>query len=159
MDKTTVEARTAETILQTPYVVKAGDKEYKIARPTPATLIEVSKHIARLPKDEKIDENDVARYILSVASAHYPTLIEIATVLVCGAQPPTANPIRAICRKIRLREVRNALRYKATNEEVWHIISSCLSYQQIGFFLNNIISLAGANVTAPTKTGVTAHGD
>lgn len=149
----TAEARAAATVLQKPYEVTAGGRTYRVARPTPATLIEVSRLVKTLPSAD-IAGDRAAAWILGNAARHYPTVLRIAATLICGVRP---QGLWGGDREIK--SVESRLRHEASNEEVWTIISSCLSYQQIGFFLNNIISLGAANVTSPTRTSATAHGE
>ena len=58
--KQTIEDKVAKTILQQPEEIKVGDKTYKVAPPSVATLILISGAVSRLPhihlNDEKIME-------------------------------------------------------------------------------------------------------
>ena len=160
-----VEQQVSDTILQKPLTVTAGGKTYDVARPTPATLIEVSACIASLPKVENIDKDKIVPYTLSIAKEYYPTLLRIAAILIIGAKAIKQEREESVTRGWRwpfgktrekgkgiVDSLVEELKYNASNEEVNNIIASCLSYQEIGFFLSTIISLGEANVLETTKT-------
>ena len=166
-----VEDRVAETILQKPMELKVGGQVYKVAKPTLATLIEVSRYIAMLPKADEIDKNDYISYILLNASKYGRVLANIAAVLIVGINQDTKVPQNENCKKIRwfwqkkkagkIEAMADEIMNSASCQEISEIISGALSYQSIGFFLSTIISLSGVNVSEKTKndTEATAPGE
>lgn len=166
-----LENRASEVILQKPLELKIGNNVYKVAKPTLATLIEVSKYVSMLPKSEITDKENIVPYILSNASKYGQILASIAAVLIVGISRDTKLPENENKRKIRWpweKVKRNKIEImteeiinSASCEEISKIISGALSYQSIGFFLSTIISLSGANVTEKTKkeTEATAPGE
>ena len=168
-----LEQRTAETLLQKPLEIVIGDKEYEVAKPTFATLIEVSRYIAKLPKSESLDKNNVVPFILDNAEKYGNVLAEIAAVMILGAQ----NIKKVTAKRVKSRflwfkryetvqisnveQLAHEISMNASCEELSIIISQALSHQNIGFFLSTIISLSGANLSEPTKnaTEATAHGE
>lgn len=167
------ENKTADTILQKPYEVEAGGKTYTIARPTLATLIEVSKYISGMPKMEDMQKGDILPFVLSHAKDCGEAFGRIAATLIIGAaniSEPNRKSVKpkllGFIRKSKkgnsnVDKLSRELTLNASMEEIFNIISAGLSYQKIGFFLNSIIFLSGANVLEKTKseTEVTASGD
>lgn len=159
-----VEQKAADTILQKPIEVKVGSKTYEVAKPTLATLMEVSRYISLLPDAGTIDENNIVPFILSNASQTGAILAKIAAVLIVGAQN-----IQKIAQrrkkgfliwfsrkdtevKTNVDVLSEEIAKNVTCEELNKIISEALSHQRIGFFLSSIISLKGANVSEKTKS-------
>ena len=159
-----VEEKAADTILQKPIEVKVGSKTYEVAKPTLATLMEVSKYISLLPDAGTIDKNDIVPFILSNASNAGAILAKIAAVLIIGAQG-----IQKIAQKRKKRAflwfyrtctetksnvdaLSEEIAINVSCEELNGIISEALSHQSIGFFLSSIISLKGASISEKTKS-------
>lgn len=166
-----LEDRTAEAILQKPLEIKVGNKVYKVAKPTLATLMEVSRYVSKLPKSFHEDSNDLVPYILANANKYGRILAIIAAVLIVGIGNGIKRPqiekkpkIRWFWKKKKSDKIEimaDEIMNTASCEEICNIISVALSYQHIGFFLSTIISLSGANVSERTKTEIeaTAPGD
>ena len=168
-----IEGKTADAISQRPLVVSAGGKEYHVARPTLGTLIEISRHVGRLPRVGKVERKDIVPYILSMAGDSGETVARIAAILVIGEgnieYRTERRPIGRFLWLTRYGTVKvsnvdtlaDELRHNASPEEISVLVREALGYQNIGFFLSTIISLAGANVLEPTMsgTGATASGD
>lgn len=158
--KENVESRTAETILQKPFVVRAGGKEYEVARPTPATLIEVSALVRRMGDPGRMRKSDIVPYSLSVADRDYPLLLRVAATLIVGVRKPgRAAWLKWPFHRDERKRIEDELRYGASPRELTEIVTSCLSFQDIGFFLSTIISLKEINVTRPTRKGATVSGE
>lgn len=166
-----IENKTADTILQKPIELKVGGNVYYVAKPTLATLIEVSRCISMLPKVGKIDNNEVIPFILSNASKYGRILAHIAAILIVGigndkktSKNKNKWKIRWFQKKKRQSKIdlmTEEIMNNASCKEISEIISGALSYQGIGFFLSTIISLSGANVIEKTKseTEATALGE
>lgn len=164
-----VEDRSAEVLLQKPLELRVGDNVYKVAKPTLATLMEVSRYVAMLPKSEITDKNDIVPYILSNASKYGRVLANIAAVLIVGIGNGVKVPQNENSKKIRwfwkkkkpskIEIMSEEIMNNASCQEISEIISGALSYQSIGFFLSTIISLSGTSISSPTKTEATAPGE
>lgn len=166
-----IEQKVADTLLQKPCLVKAGDKEYTVARPTLATLIEVSRYISQLPISDKIGKDGIIPFVLANAKDSGPVLANIAAVLIIGAKNMEKVPEKRnkwhfpwFKKKTKESEVEKLSRELINNascQEISAIIIAALSYHSIGFFLTTIISLSGANVSEETKseTEATARGE
>lgn len=83
MDKT-IEQKVSETILQQPEEITVGEKKYKAAPPSIATLILVSEAVSRLPQ-LKLDTEKVVEESLSVAK-DCRALGDIIAILILGAK-------------------------------------------------------------------------
>lgn len=157
-----LEDRAAEALLQKPFELKIGNNVYKVAKPTLATLMEVSRYVSMLPKSFHKDANDVVPYILANADKYGRVLASIAAVLIVGIGNGVKRPqigkkpkIRWFWQKRKADKIEiiiDEIMNTASCEEISEIISGALSYQGIGFFLSTIISLSGASVSEKTKT-------
>jgi hypothetical protein len=78
-----IKKRTAEAILETPFTVKVGSKEYEVAPPSCATLIEVSRRIPDVPLVETM--GDMVNEALAAAKDSR-AIFEIVAVLILGAK-------------------------------------------------------------------------
>lgn len=163
-----VEEKSAEALLQKPYEVKVGDKTYNVAKPTLATLMEVSRFVSMLPKSIETEQDNIIPCILSCASEYGRVLAKIAAILIIGIgkgdKCPQIEKNKKITwfwkkRKSKVDILADEIINSASCEEISSIISGALSYQKIGFFLSTIISLSGANVSSPTKTEATVRGE
>jgi len=81
--KNTVEKLTCDTILQNYHKVTVNGREYKIAPPTTATLIEVSKYISQIPDTQVKDDGNVLLEVLSFAK-DCECFGDIAAILMLG---------------------------------------------------------------------------
>lgn len=166
-----VEDKAAEVLLQKPLELKVGNNVYKIAKPTLATLMEVSRYVAMLPKVEKIEQNEIITFVLSNANKYGRVLANIAAVLIVGIgkeskcrQNEKKGKIKWFWKKNKPNKIElmaDEIMNSASCEEICRLISGALSYQSIGFFLSTIISLGGANISERTKneTEATAPGE
>ena len=155
-----LEQKAADTLLQKPIEVNVGTKTYEVAKPTLATLMEVSKYIAMLPNAGTIDKEFIVPFILSNASNAGALLAKIAAVMIIGAQIAQKRK-EMVClwfSKTRTETKSNVdvlgeeIANNVSCEELNTIISKTLSHQSIGFFLSSIISLKGASVSEKTKS-------
>lgn len=158
-----LEEKTADTLLQKPIEVSIGEKTYQVARPTLATLIEVSKYIAKLPNTGTIEKKNIVPFILSNAKDCGLILANIAAVLIIGAQN-----IKKVSEKRKKKRflwfckhetiqisnidlLSQEIANNISSEDLSKLISITLEHQNIGFFLSSIISLSGVSVTERTK--------
>lgn len=171
----TVEQQASDILLQKPFTVKAGDKEYTVARPTLATLAEVSSILSTMSTRTKpVDRKDIVREALGRAKDDVPRLALIAATLIIGGGNITYHTERRESGRIlglfkryekvcvsNVQVLADELQRTASSEEMHRLVTAALSFQGVGFFLSTIISLGAADVTAPTKseTIATARGE
>lgn len=170
----TIEQKAADVLLQKPITVKAGGKDYPVARPTLATLAEVSAVLSEMEKTRHAGEQDIVQEVLARAKADVPRLSLIAAILIIGGGNITyhterreAGRIFGIFKRYEKVTVSNTqtladeLARTASPAEMHVLVTKALSFQGIGFFLSTIISLGAASVTQPTKsaTAATAPGE
>ncbi len=163
MKKKTIEQQVSEAVLQEPYKVTLGGKEYTVARPTVATIIEVSKLVSQLPETPfSGNEDNALNYTLAYAR-DCDMLGDIAATLILGKKGLVTREKRVRKRffgLIRRTEdvetdrraaLSKELLENATNEELFSLIKETLEMQHIAFFLSTITSLNGANILRKTK--------
>lgn len=152
-----VENRVSETILEKPVTVKVAGRVFNVARPTLATLMEVSRISAKFPSELPSKDVNALQYVLSKARDYGDLIAEVAAVLINGSKP---QKIRWFWRKNKEEDIKAWLINNASCEEICNIVTVALNHQKIGFFLSTFISLSGTSLTKPTKeTEATAFGE
>lgn len=171
----TLEEKTAEAILQKAADIKIGEKTYKAAPPSIATLILVSEAVSRLPH-RKLDKKLMVQEALAVGKDG-SVLCEIAAILVLGArhindpvndpQTRSNNPLR---RLFRHRGKAHALTQKEyltrliaetySVGELQNLIAMLLGQMDLGDFFALTTFLTEVNLLRQTKveTETTAFG-
>lgn len=147
----TIESRVADTVLQKPRTIVAGDQSFQVAPPTIATLIEVSGLISQMPE---ID-GDAEKIILEALrnAKHCRVLGDIAAMLVCGASRHTVLPLRWIHSQ-RMRKT--ALKMlQLSPDELHRLITEALYGMEIASFFGLTVSLSEINMTKSKKETVT----
>lgn len=151
------ENKVSETLLQKPIEVKIGNTTYYVEKPKLSTLYLVSKDISELMLSDAINKDDIVPCILNMINNDAERQAKIIATFILGGK---------IIRKERFNPFKKSL--QKLTEEVFdnvdceqanRIISECLSFGSIGFFLQTTISLRGANLSEPTKTEATARGE
>lgn len=157
-----VERIIGESILQDKKEVKIGNKTFHIGKPSPATIIEVSKYIGTLPVVPTLTTDEEAlTYVLAYAR-DCGCIGEIASILVLGKK--NLFTVKKLFGVIPYRKIDNvkrlapALLEDLSNEEFEQLIAEALGNQRIGFFLNIITTLNGANLLRKTKIETTVSG-
>lgn len=175
MEKT-IEERTANAILQQPEDIKVGDKTYKVAPPSLATLILVSEAVSRLPVI-KLDDKKVMQETLSVAK-DCRELGNIAAILIIGAKHINDEVKRQQTKRrsllwglfhttrtetiieTRKEALSRELLEDVTPRELHDIIAQILLQMEVGDFFGLTTFLTEINLTRKTKveTAPTASG-
>ena len=155
-----VETLIADTINNNPIKIKFRGKDMEIPRPTLGTLVEVSKHIAKLPEFDVKTETAVAvQQTLSIAK-DCGKIAEILAIMILGKKNMTKE-VR-IC-GITVRKVDRVKKLAAeiedmTSQEIAEVMVAIFSSMDCGFFLGIITSLQGINMLKKTTTETTASG-
>lgn len=163
----TIEQKAAETILQKPDEIKAGDKTYTIAPPSLATLILVSEDVARLPHVH-LNEKKVIEETLSVAK-DCRAIGDIAATLILGArQVNEKTTTRRTVRRRRLwglfhtshteeiietkkEQLSRELLEQASPRDLHNLVAQTLLKMQVGDFFGLTTFLTEINLMRPTK--------
>ncbi len=169
-----VEREAAETILQRPFTVRVGEREYRVPQPTVATIILASEAISRLP-DVRPDPGDIIKSSLAIAP-ECGALGEITAILILGAKEAD-RPVRvgkrggirrlfgprrkrtATAREVLAREVLEEM----TVDQMFRTVSTIIGKMNLGSFFGLTTFLTETNLLRPTKvaagtTGATASG-
>jgi hypothetical protein len=161
MEKT-IEQQVSDAVLQEPYKVSLGGKEYTVARPTVATLIEVSKLISGMQVPFPKEEDGRLAYTLAFAK-DCECLGDIAATLILGKKGIVTKEKKERKRFFGLfRETEEVevdhrsilsreLLENASGEELLGLIKETLDMQHIAFFFSIITSLNEANVLRKTR--------
>lgn len=166
----TVESIISDTVLQNSKKKILGGKEYQIAPPTLATLIEVSKYISSLPDipEPKDEDSTIAHAVAFACDSSF--IGDVCAILLLGKKNliGTKEVVKTRLFGIikqkhtvevnRQEELAKELLENCSNEELHELISDCLSMQKIAFFLSISNSLKEANLLRKTKTITTASG-
>lgn len=172
----TIEAKTAQTVLQEPKEIKIGEKIYSVAPPSLGTLILVSEAVSRLPQI-RLDEKKVMQESLSIAK-DCRELAEIAAILIIGAKHINGKVERRHTARKKLlwglfsksrtetiienrkEALTRELLEEVTPRELHNIIAQILLQMEVGDFFGLTTFLTEINLTRPTKveTAPTASG-
>lgn len=154
--------------------VTIGDKEYKVKKPTLHTLLIVCDDIAELMSADGVDitDNDVLiPHMVRMISHDAERQARIIATFIIEAKNVREWVEKRYRRKIfgvkvyedvyrnNLAELTEEVMDNIGCREANQIIAECLSFGDIGFFLQTSISLRGANMSHPTKTEATARGE
>lgn len=164
-------ARTIEQVVAAAILEKAtteieiGDKVYKIADPTTATLILVSELISTLPVVEKVPNEQKVYSVLHYAK-DYKLLGDICAILILGAKGLTEEKEiieekrilglfkRRTTRKVivdKQAELSQLILDYVRPSVIFDCIVSRLQDMEIGSFFAITTSLSEANILKPTK--------
>lgn len=164
-------------ILENPIEISLGGKKFKIAPPTTATLIEVSRFIATLPEinfsDEKIEklsngeiDNDDIYLALSIAK-DCTYLGDLLAILILGKKyitqeikvEKTEKKLWIFKSKKEVTEIKNnqkelseIILNELSIKDISDLISIILSQMSVGFFLTSIGFLQKIRLLKPTTT-------
>lgn len=177
MNKENIESLAAKTILQQTKDIQVGNKTYRTAPPSTATLILASEAVSRLPHI-KMDDNEVLTETLANAKDCHP-LGEIGAILILGAKGLTEvrksketveetvvdtylfgliKRPRKVKREIikeqtidRKAELAAELLQDLTPSELVNLITRLLNMMQVGDFFGLTTFLCEVNLLRQTK--------
>lgn len=150
----TIEQFVAETILQDSTVINIAGKDYNVAPPSVATLIEASALISRIP-DMIIDEDkDIMSSVL--ANAHKCNFLgDLAAVLILGKRNLKGvkkSLFGLLKRPVDNKEILSKIILEQLDaEELQRLIVELLQRMKVSFFFSTTIFLKEVNLTKPTK--------
>lgn len=155
-----IEQLIADTINDKPILIEFRKKTIKVPRPTLGTLIEVSKHIAKLPNfGSDFNSNNAVQLSLAYAK-ECGDIPKIVAILMLG-EKNFYKEINLFGKKIRysnrIDRLSNELR-NITSQEISEILVKILSSMDCGFFLGIITSLNAINQLKKTKNETTVSG-
>jgi hypothetical protein len=142
----TIESQTADTILQSPKKISIGGKEYEIARPNIATLIEVSKLISTAPEIPNSEDTLVKSLAIAQDAG---VLTEILALLIVGHKK--SNSLLSYHRKIKRKKLSKEICNELDTKEILDAIAELLKDMEVGFFLSIITFLNEVNLLRKTK--------
>jgi hypothetical protein len=157
MDDMRVEEKVASTIFQEKEKIKIGTKEYDIAPPTTATLIQVSRLISKLP-EVKLESDEVFFGSLMIAK-DCQILGHIAAILILGVDRNTFyhSEEKRLLNRLKSRHAKkvkalsDTLLCECTPKELNSIIVQQLSRMEIGDFFALTTSLCEINILRKTR--------
>jgi len=156
--KDTIEKLTADTILQNTQKITVNGREYKVAPPTVATLIEVSKYISQTP-EMKVDENgNVLTEVLAYAK-DCGCFGDIAAILILGKKNLVTE--KKYLFGLYRREVNNQKKLaneiidNLSPEELNELIMEIFKTMKVAFFFSISIFLQNVNQLRKTKESET----
>lgn len=150
----TIEQFVAETILQDSTVINIAGKDYNVAPPSVATLIEASALISRIP-DLVIDEDkDIMSSVL--ANAHKCDFLgDLAAVLILGKRNLKGvkkSFYGLLKRPVDNKEILSKIILEQLDaEELQRLIVELLQRMKVSFFFSTTIFLKEVNLIKPTK--------
>ena len=180
--KKSIEKKVADTILQTPEILKVGEVEYFIYPPSTATLIMISEIISDMPTIDE-DTDNVLTEVLRVAK-DMKVIGKIAAVLILGAKrikeynkvvvwrrvekkkfnfwkmkyETSVEPTSEV--KLEVDELAEALLDNLSSKQLKDLVSERLTNMSIPDFFGLTASLSAANLLKRTREAeTTVSGD
>jgi len=156
--KDTIEKLTADTILQNPQKIMVNGREYKVAPPTVATLIEVSKYISKTP-EMKVDENGNVLTEVLASAKDCSCFGDIAAILILGKKNLVTE--KKYLFGLYSREVNNQTNLakelidNLSPEELNELIMEIFKTMKVAFFFSISIFLKNVNQLRKTKESET----
>lgn len=154
--KTTIEGKTAQTILQQPTTVTVGGRQYKVAPPSTATLILASEAIAELPH-VTMETDNVVNEALYYAKYCRP-IGDIVAILILGAReadkPNDTGGRKWSWRRKGAETKREALArelLEMSPRELQSLLAEVMQLMEIGDFFGVTTFLCGVNMTKRTR--------
>lgn len=159
--KNTVEKIVCDAVLQNPKTITVSGKDYKVAPPTVATIVEASKYISQMPEIRMNEEGDVLTEVLSSA-CDCEDIGNIIAILMLGKKNLVLE--KTYCFgliKIKAnnqRRLADELMESLSPEEMSSLLTELLKELQIGFFFGISTFLKGINLLRKTKSETIASG-
>lgn len=157
-----IENEAAGAILQRPQEVIVDGVSYKVAPPTPATIILASEAISRMPYIAPQPQNVIVEVLRTAKDCR--VVGEIAAILILGEKGIEVPEYRVetslfglirrrVC-KNRKTELAKSLLSTMTNKELADLIGMLLGTSEVSDFFGLTASLAEINLLKPTKEAV-----
>ncbi|MDR2888189.1 MAG: hypothetical protein LBV26_09400 [Bacteroidales bacterium] len=155
---TSLEQKTAGTILQQPVEVEIGTKKYSVAPPSVATLILASAAVSKLPA-VNLSSNSIATECLYIAK-DCEALGEIAAILILGAKGlkrTEAGVIKSFFRPgaDRKTALANEILAELSPRQLSDLVGKLLSGMELAFFFATTTSLTEINLLRKTRMAET----
>lgn len=155
MAKKNILEKTAETILETPLKITIGGKEFEVAHPTCATLIEFSKRSTLVPYIDRTGAK--VTEVIAMAKDSRP-MIEQMAVLIVGAKEMLNGPKKGLFgrkEKSRFDEVVDHLLYNCSPSELNKARAELLDMMEIEDFFEFSAFLQEVNLIQVTREAET----
>ena len=163
----TIEAKTADTLLEEPLEVTIGGKAYRVPPPSLGTLARIGGLISTMKTAERAEEIDTEDIpIVALREAESAGVVaDILATFVVGAKPVSVWD-KWIPRRLTKRDrVRREILQSVTPAEASRVFAVMLKSLQLGDFFGLTTFLRGINILKPTKmqrrkvdNGATAFG-
>jgi hypothetical protein len=155
--KETIESNVSKAILQQPVEVAIGEKTYRVAPPSIATLILVSAAVSKLPKIS-MDSENIASESLYIAK-DCEGLGEIVAILILGAKGLKETKkkffglktVEIDQKSILAKEILSEL----TPRQLSDMLGKLLAGMELAFFFATTASLIEINLLRKTREAVT----
>lgn len=137
--------KTADTILQKYFKVKAGGKNFKVETVSAGTLIEASGLISLLPNDADVNADNYILEILRVAKDS-EVIGEILTTFIVGSRKHESK-----LHRLKKKYVLNHILYHTSPSEFPRILNEIFTKSDVAGFLSSICFLNEVNLLKTTK--------
>lgn len=149
----TIEKKTADTILQEPYIVEIGGKKYKAAPPTAATLIRVSEIVSEFPRLEATDQKQIIETVLANAWKCGSIGLIAATLIrgVTKTKKEENSLFNKLSNQMSVEEFGEVILTRKSNAEINKIVTELLSRLEVADFFALTTFLSELNIIRETK--------
>lgn len=143
MDKKEISRKAADAVIESPVVVKFGDEEITIKRPTLRTLISVSAEIGKMP-ELLIKEGKEIQSVIQYAQ-YCERIGNIFALLIHGARHKAC-----FWHRIALWRTKNKILDKYTPKQLEDGLGRLFAEMELADFFALTTSLNAINLTKPT---------
>ena len=152
---------TADAILQNPIAVTVCGREYHVAPPSTATLIEASKHIAAISHVDIDKDGNIVSEVLAVA-ADCSYIGDIVAILMLGKKYMATEKkylFGLVTRRVNnVSKLSKELLENLTPKELNSLVAEIVKTMNVDFFFSITIFLKGISQLRMTKIPTTASG-
>ena len=155
MGKDTLERKVAGTVLQEKQTITIGNRKYKVAQPTAATLILMSVEVAELPRSMRLDNGEDFFNITIRDAKDCKALGRILATIMVGARPTLIGQLFS---RLRIKALGWKLLARHSSRQLNETYPKLINNLQVADFFALTAFLSGQNITKATKAETTASG-
>lgn len=145
----TVEQKVADTILQRPDIIRIGEREIVVAKPTTASLIMASAAASKMPR-VNINGSDIISEMLRVGK-DCNVIGEVLACLIVEAKGSTGSAEERLNYENKIKETSSILLEECSPSKLEEIALQLLQTSEVSHFFGLSTFLIDVNLTKATR--------
>lgn len=146
-----IQSKVADTILQRDRTITVGGRDYTVAPPSVATLIEASELISQIPEFNVQQDSDILSETLRTAK-HCHIIGDLVALLMIGTRPKKPGLFQPSLKTQRKRIAAECMQLPPS--EIRELTTEILKGMEIADFFGFTVFLQEINITKPTRETV-----